>query len=104
MLTSRNKPQWLISARREADELWKRQLELSDLVEMCRTREEAIPIDIELERINKECEKAEANYHKLYRVWDNYCARCVQLSYHEPIVAKVLYPIEIGQEVEWERN
>lgn len=104
MLMSRNKPQWLINARREVDELWKQQLELSDMVEMCRTREEAIPIDQELAHIDKEIERAEAKYQKLYRVWDNYCARCVQLSYHEPIVAKIIYPVEIGQELECERN
>lgn len=99
MLTSRNKPQWLLKAKQEVEELWEQHLELSDQVEMCGSREKAEVIDQEIARVGKEIERAETNYAKLYHVWDNYCGLKVKLSNHDPIVASIDYPIETVQEM-----
>lgn len=87
MISSRNKPGWLRKAQHELDDLWDQHAGLSDLIEDCNTDRQITPIYTQLNRIEKDIEKAEHKYKKLYSIWNKYLGLKIERAKNnEPVV------------------
>jgi len=94
MLSSRCKPGYLRKAKAKVDELWDQQSQLADMEYDGRN------VDKQMRQIEKEIHKAEKEYDRLYRVWQNYLAKKLEMANnHEYIVADIPVLIETGEEI-----
>lgn len=95
MLSSRNKPGYLRAARAKVNELWEQQSALAD------QEYDGANVGKQMELIEKEIHKAEKEFDRLYRVWQNYLAKKLEIAKanHESIVADIPIAIEIGEEM-----